>query len=79
MFILHPVLPLALKTDLLGNGKLIRDMGPVHRKNEVYFEFGEPELVTDSGKELHEKIIAFIQDRLEKWYAAEGRVPPKAQ
>ena len=74
-----PVLPLALKTDMLGNGKLIRDMGPVRRKHEVYFEFGEPEMVTDSGKELHEKIIAFIQDRLEKWYAAEGRVPPKAQ
>ena len=73
-----PVLPLALKTDFLGNGKLIRDMGPVHRSHEVYFEFGEPVMVTDSGKELHENIIAFIQDRLNKWYAAEGRTPAKA-
>ena len=72
------MLPLALKTDFLGNGKLIRDMGPVHRKHEVYFEFGEPVMVTDSGKELHENIIAFIQDRLNKWYAAEGRTPAKA-
>ena len=29
-------------------------------------------------KELHEKIIAFIQDRLNQWYAAEGRIPPTA-
>ena len=72
-----PVLPLALKTDFLGNGKLIRDMGPVRRKHEVYFEFAEPEMVTNSGKELHEKIIAFIQDRLNTWYAAEGRTPPQ--
>ena len=73
-----PVLPLALKTDFLGNGKLLRDMGPVRRKHEIYFEFAEPEMVTDSGKELHEKIIAFIQDRLKTWYAAENRVPPQA-
>ena len=53
-------------------------MGPVHRKHEVYFEFGEPVMVTDSGKELHENIIAFIQDRLNKWYAAEGRTPARA-
>ncbi|MBR7145604.1 MAG: 1-acyl-sn-glycerol-3-phosphate acyltransferase [Lentisphaeria bacterium] len=73
-----PVLPLALKTDFLGNGKLIRDMGPVRRKHEVYFEFGEPVMVTDSGKELHENIIKFIQERLDNWYAAEGRTPPQA-
>ena len=72
-----PVLPLALKTDFLSNGKILRDMGPIHRKHEVYFEFAEPEMVTDSGKELHEKIISFIQDRLAKWYAAENRVPPQ--
>ncbi len=72
-----PVLPLALKTDFLGNGKLLRDMGPVRRKHEVYFEFAEPQMVTDSGKELHEKIIAFIQNRLQTWYAAEGRTPPE--
>ena len=72
-----PVLPLALKTDFLGNGKLIRDMGPVRRKNEVYFEFGEPVMVTDSGKDIHENIIEFIQSRLDKWYAHEGRVRPK--
>ncbi|MBE6366574.1 MAG: 1-acyl-sn-glycerol-3-phosphate acyltransferase [Lentisphaerae bacterium] len=73
-----PVLPLALKTDFLGNGKLLRDMGPVHRNREVYFEFAEPVMVTDSGKELHENIIAFIQSRLQSWYAAEGRTPPTA-
>ncbi len=71
-----PVLPLALKTDFLGNGKLIRDMGPVHRRREVYFEFAAPETVTGTGRDLHEKIIAFIENRLDGWYASEGRVRP---
>lgn len=33
------VLPFALKTDFLGNGKYLRDMGPVRPKRGVYFEF----------------------------------------
>ena len=73
-----PILPLALKTDFLGNGKILRDMGPIRRKHQVYFEFAEPIMVTDSGKEQHEYIIKFIQSRLQSWYAAEGRTPPQA-
>ncbi|MBE6369454.1 MAG: 1-acyl-sn-glycerol-3-phosphate acyltransferase [Lentisphaerae bacterium] len=73
------VLPLALKTDFLGNGKLLRDMGPVHRDHQVYFEFGEPLEITDSGKTQHEAIIEFITDRLDKWYQAENRTRPLPQ
>ena len=73
-----PVLPLALKTDLVSNGKIFRSLGPVHRKHHVHFEFAPPVMVQDSGKDLHEEIIRFIQSRLQEWYAAENRVPPQA-
>jgi len=70
------ILPFALKTDFLANGKWIRDMGPVRRKRHIWFEFGPAAPVEGSGKEQHEAIIAFIADRLKQWYALEGRPSP---
>lgn len=70
------ILPFALKTDFLGNGKLVRDMGPVRRKREVWFEFAPPMAVSGTGREQHEACVAFIIDRLKTWYKAEGRTAP---
>ena len=62
-----PVVPLALKTDFLGNGKYIRDMGPIHPEKEVYFEFAPAMQITGNGQEQHRQIIEFIQSRLDCW------------
>jgi len=62
-----PVIPLALKTDFWGNGKLIKDFGPLDLKKKIHFEFGKPFNVTGSGKKEHQRVVAFIQGRLEKW------------
>jgi 1-acyl-sn-glycerol-3-phosphate acyltransferase len=62
-----PVVPIALKTDAWGTGKIIRDFGPVDKKKRVYFAFGEPMRITGRGAEEHEKVIAFIQEHLEEW------------
>lgn len=70
------VLPFALKTDFLGNGRWLRDLGPLRRKHEVWIEFAPAETVEGNGKELHEKVIRFITGRLNTWYAAEGRTAP---
>jgi 1-acyl-sn-glycerol-3-phosphate acyltransferase len=61
------IIPFALKTDFLANGKWAKDLGPIQRNKKVYFEFGEPIKVRGHGKEEHQKIIEFIQDRLKKW------------
>lgn len=62
-----PVVPVALKTDAWGVGKIIRDFGPVDRRKKVFFAFGEPMLVHGRGSEEHQKVISFIQDNLARW------------
>ncbi len=62
-----PVVPLALKTDAWGAGKIIKDLGPVDRNKKVFFAFGRPLEVKGRGAEEHRQVIAFIQNRLAIW------------
>ena len=63
-----PVIPLALRTDFLANGRLIKDLGPIIRNREIYFEFGEPIMsVEGTGKKEHQQVIDFIRSRLVQW------------
>ena len=61
------VIPMAVKTDFWGNGKVVKDFGKVNRNYDVYIEFGEPLAVDNNGKETHLKIVDFIKSRLAKW------------
>ena len=63
------VLPFALKTDFLGNGRWLRDMGPVRPRRGVYFEFAPAKKVEGNGQELQREIIDFIQSRVSQWRA----------
>ncbi len=62
-----PVVPLALKTDAWGIGRHVKEFGPVDTKKKVHFAFGEPMRVEGRGNDEHEKVIRFIQERLEEW------------
>jgi 1-acyl-sn-glycerol-3-phosphate acyltransferase len=61
------IIPFALKTDFLKNGKLFRDLGPVCPENHVHFEFGEPIKIDGNGKGANQQVKDFISSRLEKW------------
>lgn len=61
------VLPIAIKTDFWGNGKIIKDIGPVHRDKPIYMTFGEPFFIHGNGKQEHKKIIDFISVNLHQW------------
>jgi 1-acyl-sn-glycerol-3-phosphate acyltransferase len=61
------VVPIALKTDFWGNGKVIRELGPMDSKKHIYIKFGEPFPVRGNGKEENQKIIEFIQASLKDW------------
>ena len=65
------VVPFALKTDFLKNGKIFRDLGPVCPRKHVYFEFGKPIKIEGNGKDANQQVIDFISERLEKWNAEE--------
>lgn len=62
-----PVLPLALKTDFHGIGKVVRDFGPIDRTKIVHFKFGPPIEITGNGRDAHEATLAFIGGALESW------------
>lgn len=62
-----PVIPLALKTDFWGDGKILRGLGGIKRKEESWFEFGEPINVSGRGKAEHEQVVDFIEGRLKEW------------
>lgn len=74
-----PVLPFALKTDFLANGKLVRELGPVDRSKLVCFEFGEPMAVEGNGKEELKKTTDFIERKLQEFRALEKEMNEKAR
>ncbi|MCU0474274.1 MAG: 1-acyl-sn-glycerol-3-phosphate acyltransferase [Bacteroidales bacterium] len=61
------VVPVALKTDFWGNGKIVKELGPIDRHKPIWFKFGEPFPVSGNGKEENQKIIDFIKSSLKEW------------
>lgn len=66
-----PVVPIALKTDAWGNGRILKDYGRIIPSRRVHFAFGKPLLIRDRGNEEHAEIIEFISGKLKEW-SAEG-------
>lgn len=62
-----PVIPLALKTDAWGNGKLLKDFGRIDTSKTIRFAFGEPIEVQGRGSDEHQKVIDFIQQKQDEW------------
>lgn len=62
-----PVVPVAIKTDFWGNGKLVKEIGPIDSKKHIHIRFGEPFSIKGTGKEENQKIIDFIQAALTEW------------
>ena len=61
------VLPLALKTDFVANGRVFRDLGPIRPERIVCFEFAPAMEVVGNGQEQQQSIIDFINSRLVEW------------
>jgi len=62
-----PVVPIALKTNAWGNGKIIKDFGKIDPSQKIFIEFGKPISVTGNGREAHKEVIKFIEDHIQKW------------
>lgn len=62
-----PVIPIALKTDAMPNGKLIKDFGKLDTSKDIHFAFGDPLQVRGNAREIHQEIIDFIIDKLFRW------------
>jgi len=62
-----PVLPVAVKSDFQGIGRVFRDMGKVHRDQVVHFAIGPPMSVGDDAKAVHQAVIDVIGGNLRNW------------
>ncbi len=61
------VIPVAIRTDFWGNGKFIKEAGPINRNKPIYMDFGKPLTLHGTGKDEHAQIINFIVSDLAKW------------
>jgi 1-acyl-sn-glycerol-3-phosphate acyltransferase len=64
------VVPVAIKTDFWGNGKIIKEIGKLDHTKEIHIKFGEPFTISGNGKEEHQLVINFIMDHLKIWESA---------
>ena len=65
------VIPIAIKTDFWGNGKYLKDLGPINRHKSIYMAFGTPFPVEGLGREEHKRVIEFIGSNLQKWSSSD--------
>ncbi len=70
-----PVIPLALRTDFVKPGKVLKDFGAVDPDTPITLEFGPPMKVEGHGKDTQEAVISFITERLDQWGATVVRKP----
>jgi 1-acyl-sn-glycerol-3-phosphate acyltransferase len=61
------VVPVAIKTDFHGNGKWIKDMGPINPLKTLYFKFGDPLPASGKSREIHQQVVEFISKNLSGW------------
>lgn len=61
------VVPMAIKTDFWGNGKVIKEIGKLDHTKGIHIKFAEPFPVTGSGKDENQRIIDFIIENLSIW------------
>lgn len=62
-----PIIPAAVKTDMHGNGRLLKEFGAIKPALPARIVFGPPVDPKLDGKQTHEKIIRFIGDQLRSW------------
>lgn len=67
-----PLVPLALKTDIWGIGKVIRDFGRLDRSKVVRFRFGPPVSAEGTGKDAHRQTVEFISQTISSWQVLEN-------
>ena len=59
------VLPIAIRSDFLSNGKFLKDFGTVNPRNPIRIAFGEPLCI--KRENIHNEVKDFIKNKLISW------------
>jgi 1-acyl-sn-glycerol-3-phosphate acyltransferase len=62
-----PIIPFALKTDFLENGKWLKDLGPVFPSRDVHMAFGPPITDVSNQRQAHQDCLDFVRSTLSGW------------
>ncbi len=62
-----PVVPIALKTDFMRVGKLVRDFGSLDRSLPIHFRFAPPIMPPFKSRDAHAIVVNFIRGSLNEW------------
>ncbi|MEI6809354.1 MAG: lysophospholipid acyltransferase family protein [bacterium] len=62
-----PIVPLAVKTDFLTPGRILKDFGIVDARKVIRFRFGAPLSVSGRQREVHKETVDFLAGCLEEW------------
>jgi len=68
-----PVVPIALKTDMWGEGSLVKDLGAINPSFPVRVRFGKAVTIKGAGREEHTAIVDFIKNNFDAWVASDGK------
>jgi 1-acyl-sn-glycerol-3-phosphate acyltransferase len=60
------VIPIAIKTDAWGNGKILKEVGVIDTSKKINITFGNP-IQSDNQNQAHTSIISFITSNLQLW------------
>jgi len=67
-----PIVPLALKTDAWGQGKKVKELGPVKPGMTIRYNFASPITIAGQGKEEQAAICQHIESHLGLWRQQDG-------
>lgn len=62
-----PIVPLALRTDAWGTGKMVKDLGFISPTLPIHFRFGQALEITGNGKEEHTHCMEFITKSVQEF------------
>lgn len=62
-----PIVPIALRTEAWGNGRLLKDFGKIDPSKPVHIAFGKPLWIKGRGVEEHQEVMEFILGKLKGW------------
>lgn len=61
------VIPVAMRTDFWGNGRLVKDVGAVDPAAPVRFAFGPAIPAGTPPQEAQARVVAFVREHLQAW------------
>ena len=62
-----PIVPVAVKTDFHGLGRIWKDLGKLDRTKSIHVCFGPSLDIDGNEKEIHRNVIDFITKNLQSW------------